>query len=146
THIRICKGVASYSIENVAVDFASVFSRESHIAAIIEGLLQSLANFLFARKVRYPTLHAFANSSWSDFQLIGINCCICSALAVRVRRTTHARVSSSWPLFDWICTSGLYVCTGLTGSLSSVKAAESLYLLENVAFAVAHNPLSPLKV
>src|SRR4029077_584165 len=142
-HIRAGQRRAADAVEDVALEFGPVFARYSHVAAVIEGFLQGLAQFILAGKLRNPPLQRLVYEPGRYFQLIGIYCVL---WAVGVARSRHARVSSNLEDFESICTSGLYECTGAAGSFNISKASSSWLRVNSVAFAAAHKPFSELNV
>src|SRR6202048_2814401 len=138
-----------YAVKDITVDVASVFLGNGHVAAVVEGLLQSYAQIVFGGERRYPALHAFVNGSRGDFKRFGVDFWIEGgvrrAVTVGMRRSAHARVSSSCVLLELICTSGLKACTGFAGSFSMANASESSYFPAKADLVAAQRPRSPLK-
>src|ERR1700719_577415 len=116
---EVCAG---HAVKDITVYLASIFLGNGNVAAVVEGLLQSHAQIVFGGERRYPAFDAFVNGSGRDFERFRVNLWIEGgvrrAVTVGMRRSAHARVSSSCDLLELICTSGLKACTGFAGSFS----------------------------
>src|SRR5258708_1671052 len=139
-----------HAVKDITVDLASVFFGNGHVAAVIEGLLQSYAQIVFGGECRYPAFHAFVNGSGRDLKRFRVHFWIEGgvrrAVTVGVRRSAHARVSSSCVLLELICTSGLNAWTGFADSFSMANASESSYFPAKADLVAAQRPRTPLKV
>jgi len=99
---------AGYAVKNIAFDLGVVLECQGDIATIVKRFLECDTEFFFRGKLRHPALYAFVVCSGSNFKKIGVERrTFRVAGPVGVPRACHARVSSSWFLPDWICTSGL---------------------------------------
>src|SRR5215472_2560683 len=103
-----CKSLAGTAIEDVPFDLAPVFAGNGYISAIIKGFLQSLAQLFLASHCGNPAFQFFMGETRDYLErvriLAGWSRLMRSFLLVS--GTAHARVSSRWPEFSWICTSG----------------------------------------
>src|SRR4029077_1546274 len=121
------EGGAGHAVENITVDLAAIFFGDGHVAAVIESFFQRFAEFALRRELRHPAFHAFVGGSRRDFEGFRVDGGVGRAVPVGMRRSAHARVSSSCVLPpELICTSGLYACTGFAGSCSRASASGSL--------------------
>src|SRR5215475_12808775 len=130
-----------HAIEDVALEFRTIFLSESNVATVVERFFERFAQFLFVREFGNPTFNSFPLTAGSNFELIGIEFARARLnVRIHVLRDAHARVSSICALEDSICTSGLKACTGRTGSFRSAMASGSVYVPLNVAFMVCQRP------
>src|SRR5262249_16873313 len=69
---RILQVASLAAIEDIALDLASILQTDSHVAAVIESLVEREPHLVVAGKLRNPALQIFPLYSRGDFQLIGI--------------------------------------------------------------------------
>src|SRR5208337_2511218 len=121
-HKRLGQRLSHHSIEDVTFDLGTILARYRHVSAVIKSLFQRFAQLFLCGQLRYPALQGLMLRTRRHFQFIGMQNMF---RAVRMARSGHARVSSSLLVLFSIFTSGLYECTGVTGSFSNSSAPSS---------------------
>ena len=71
TNERVSEGRTGTPIEEVADDLRAVLLRDRNVAAIVEGLLQRLANLGVTCQRRNPALEILFLAAFDVFQLVG---------------------------------------------------------------------------
>src|ERR1017187_4308545 len=118
-HIRISQPRPRLPVEDVSLNALPIFERERNIPAIIEGLLQRLAQLIVTGNPWNPALKLFMFKPRSQFQFLHLLPGILLQFGA-----CHALVSSSVCWVSSIFTSVAGPCGA--GSLSSFRAPSSL--------------------
>src|SRR6266851_8577736 len=72
---RVAERGAGAAIEQIAFDLRPVLARDRDVAAVVEGLLQRLADLGFARNLGNPAFKLLALPAGGDFDVIGVYVC-----------------------------------------------------------------------
>ncbi len=68
---RIGQSLSRAAIEDVALEFAAVLAGDGHVAAVVEGLFQGLADFFFGSEFGDPALKVLVGGAGGDFLGVG---------------------------------------------------------------------------
>src|SRR5215472_7611448 len=68
----IGKRFSGAAVEDVALNFAAVLAGDGNVAAVIEGLLQSLTQLFFDGQIRNPALQLLVSKSGNHLEKVGI--------------------------------------------------------------------------
>src|ERR1019366_2519687 len=83
-HNRLFERSARPAVEQIPLDLRPILARNGNVAAIVEGLLQSHAQFFFTRQLRDPSFQPLMRRPGRNLQRVGIH-------HVRVRRNRLRR-------------------------------------------------------